>query len=485
MPDRAEIEQRPSIWACPGYVPTLLAVACAFGSWSVLLPIVPLAVLEAGGSEVLAGGTTGAFILTTVATQVVTPALLRRFGYRPVMAVSAFLLGVPALGHFWGMSVVPALAFSALRGFGFGALTVAESALVAELVPVRFLGKASGMLGVFLGVSQMVCLPIGLGLVNAGKGFGITYLIGAVIAVGAAAMCLRIPAIKPADESRRSEPAFEERGAAPQVPTWKLVTIPAAAVMTISMSFGAVSTFLPAAVIELDPVTGAVIAGFMLSIVGGASMVFRYASGVIADRRGMPGATIRPGQVMACLGVTLMAAVMFAEWSVWWLVLAAILFGGGFGIVQNEALLAMFSRLPRSRVSDASAIWNGAYDSGTGIGSMLFGVVAAGASFATSFALGAAVIAVGLMATIADAIAGRYRIAEYSNTRARLRQVPVARRAARGARALRRRAQVTPVEVANLLRRRPPQPGWKARNAPDRPAPGKASPRDPHSKPKG
>ncbi|MDK6259113.1 MFS transporter [Corynebacterium frankenforstense] len=462
---RAEIEKLDSIWKSPGYIPTLLAVACAFGSWSVLLPVVPLAVIDSGGSETLAGWTTGAFILTTVATQVFTPRLLRRFGYTPVMAVAAFLLGVPALGYMLGMSAGPALGFSALRGFGFGALTVAESALIAELVPVRFLGKASGMLGVFLGVSQMLCLPLGLALVNAGLGYNSSYIVGAVIAVGAALLCLRIPAVRPGGGEENSEPSAYEHidESGPKVPTWKLVTVPAAAIMTVSMSFGAVSTFLPAAVKELDPVTGAVIGGFMLSIVGGASMVFRYASGVIADRRGMPGSTMRPGQALAVIGVALMAVVMFADWSVWWLVVAAVCFGGGFGVVQNEALLTMFMRLPRSRVSDASAIWNGAYDSGTGVGSVIFGMVAAGAAYSNAFAMGAAVIALGLLLTFADAVLGRHRIAEHSNTRARLRQVPVARRAVRGARALRRRAADAPVDVAALLRRRPPRPGWKGR----------------------
>ena len=52
---RAEIEQLPSMWKSPGFLAVLVAVAAAFGSFSLLLPVVPLAVIKDGGSSALAG----------------------------------------------------------------------------------------------------------------------------------------------------------------------------------------------------------------------------------------------------------------------------------------------------------------------------------------------------------------------------------------------------------------------------------------------
>ena len=422
---RAEIENLDSMWKAPGFVPTLVAVFAAFGSWSLLLPVIPLAALDAGHGATLAGASTGIFMAATVATQIFTPTALRRVGYNPVMVASAFMLGVPALGHLLGLDTWNLLLFSALRGMGFGALTVAESALIAELVPSRFLGKASGMLGVFVGVAQMIFLPSGLFLANL-AGYPTVYATAAVIALVAAVMCLRIPRIRAQD---RVEPTAHER--AVSAPLWKLVLVPALAVTSLSMSFGAVSSFLPAAVQELDPVTGSVVGGFMLSITGGAAMVLRYASGVVADRTGQPGATMIPGQLMGFAGVGIMALVIANGWPVWWLVLAGVLFGGGFGIVQNEALLSMFFRLPRSRVSEASAVWNIAYDAGTGLGSVLLGAVAAQAAYAGAYTVGAGIVVVGLAATVADRVVGAHRITELNNTRARLRQLPLPRRGRR------------------------------------------------------
>lgn len=416
------------MWKSPGFVAVLVAVAAAFGSWSLLLPVVPLAVLNNGGSSAVAGATTGIFMAATVITQIFTPAALRKIGYTSVMAFAAFMLGVPAIGYIFSVEPIPVLVVSALRGIGFGALTVAESALVAELVPVRFLGKASGMLGVFIGLSQMLFLPAGLALGDQ-FGYNVVYVLGAVIALVAAVMCLRIPQVKAA---AKQQPQVSEQERS--VSTWKLVLVPSLAVTSLSMTFGAVSSFLPAAVIELDPGLGAALAGIILSITGGSSMVFRYLSGVIADRRGVPGTTMIPAQIIGFLGVVLITVTIFQGWSVWLLIIGAVMFGGAFGMVQNEALLSMFFRLPRTRVSEASAIWNIAFDSGTGIGSFLLGIVAASLAYSGAFGSGAVVILFGIVLTTADRIIGRHRITEYNNTRARLRQVPVARRAVQGLR---------------------------------------------------
>ncbi|AIT61416.1 MFS transporter [Corynebacterium doosanense] len=423
---RAEIERLDSMWKSPGFTPTLVAIAAAFGAWSLLLPVIPLAVLDSGGSAGLAGASTGVFMLATVITQMFTPLMLRRIGYNPVMVAAAFMLGVPALGHLLGTEAWVVLLFSALRGIGFGALTVAEAALVAELVPVRFLGKATGTMGVFIGLAQMIMLPAGLFLAQA-AGYDTVYITAAVVALIAVLMCLRIPRLKAAPA--RPASAGQVAGEPQHVPMWKLVLVPALALTTLSMSFGAVSSFLPAAVVESNPAAGAVIGGFMLSIVGGSAMVPRYLAGVIADRTGQPGGLIIYAQVAGLAGMALMAATVAWGWPVWLLVVAAVLFGGGFGAVQNEALLSMFQRLPRSKVSQASAVWNIFYDAGTGIGSVVYGAIVAAWYYSGAFTAGALIIVVGIALTVADRIVGRHRVSEYDNIRTRLQRVrPAARR---------------------------------------------------------
>ncbi|WP_300907332.1 MFS transporter [Corynebacterium stationis] len=418
-PDATQAPEKVTLWKVPGFAPTMVAVAAAFGAWSILLPVVPTQVIEAGGSPALAGASTGIFMAATVLTQIFTPWMLRKFGYRRLMAVSAFMLGVPALGHIFGTETWAVLLFSALRGTGFGALTVAESALMAELVPLKYLGKATGVLGVFVGAAQMVFLPIGL-YMSSSLGYEVTYITAAVIAVIAVGMVFRIPDIHPKTET---EGASTSESARPRVSIWKLVLVPALGLSAISMSYGLVSSFLPATVTDIDPVTGATLGGIMLSIVGGSAMVSRYFAGSAADRFGEAGRLYIPGQLTSFVGMALMAAVILAGWSVWWLVVAAALFGIGFGVVQQEALLSMFQRLPRTRSSEASALWNISYDGGTGVGSIVFAGVVAGAGYAGGYAAGAVVILIGVGLTSLDHLVGKHRVTEYDNIKTRLKRL--------------------------------------------------------------
>ena len=43
-----------SIWKVPGFSSTMVAIGAAFGAFSLLLPVLPLAVLDSGGSATLA-----------------------------------------------------------------------------------------------------------------------------------------------------------------------------------------------------------------------------------------------------------------------------------------------------------------------------------------------------------------------------------------------------------------------------------------------
>lgn len=409
-----------SVWRARGMLAVLVAVAAAFGAWSLLLPVVPTAVLDAGGAESLAGLSTGVFMLFTVITQIFTPWLLRKFGFRVVMVVSAFLLGGPAFGYMLGMEPGVLLTVSAIRGVGFGALSVAEAAIIAELVPLRLLGRATGTLGLFVGASQMVALPLGLGLVDV-VGYNGVFAIGASVGLVALLSAVLIPTIPPSVEEHITPNVI-------RVPTWHLVLVPALALMFITTAYGAITNFLPAAMRDLDAARGAALGGVMLGLLNLAAMASRYYAGRVTDRTGQPGSVLIPFQVCAALGVFMTAVILVLGLPVWTVAFAVIFYGLGFGAAQNEALTMMFYRLPRSKASQASAIWNISFDSGTGIGSTVYGMMLVGMSFAPMFGIAAGVILVGLAVTLLDRQLGRYRVVEVNNLAVRLKSVQVPRR---------------------------------------------------------
>lgn len=391
-----------SVWAAPGFIPTLIAVAAAFGSWALLLPVVPVAVLDAGGSHALAGASTGVFMAATVLTQVFMPRLLRKFSYRSAIAFSAVLLGVPALAFIWNMDPSVVLAVSVLRGIGFGAMTVSEAAIIAELVPRSLLGKASGVFGASSGSAQMIALPLGLFL-SERIGYGPVWILALVIAAVGGLACGGIPPIKGA------QPDPVANGAV-SAPTWKLVLVPTLALAIAAVAYSLIANFLPAAARDTGITSGTALGGLILAVINLAVMGARIFTGVVADRRGEPGTLMIPFQIAAAVGMFGFAACLASSAHPAWLVVSAVLFGAGFGAVQNESLLSMFYRLPQSKVSHASAVWNVGFDGGQGIGSFLFGGIIAGIGAAGAFAVSGVVVVLGIVMTTADWIMGKRRL---------------------------------------------------------------------------
>ena len=417
---RSEVESLTNVWRARGLIPVLVAVAAAFAAWALLLPVVPTAVIDAQQPASLAGLSTGVFMLATVITQIFTPKALKTIGYRWVMAISSLLLGIPALGYMIGMGATPLLTVSAIRGIGFGALSVAEAAIIAELVPLRLLGSATGIFGVVVGLAQMVALPSGLALVQM-IGYDAVYMIATAIGAVSLVACLAIPTIPPPE-------ADAETSQSVRVPMWHLALVPALALMFVTTAYGAITNFLPVSMRELDPVSGAALAGVMLGVLNFAAMISRYIAGRIMDRRGYPGTVLIPFQITAAIGVALMAIILAMQLPAWTMLIAALFYGAGFGGVQNEALTLLFYRLPRHKTSEASAIWNIGFDGGTGLGSTFYGMLVAQMAFAPVFGIASGVITVGLAITLLDRQLGRHRVVEVNNLSARLKAVQAPRR---------------------------------------------------------
>ncbi|MGO1949482.1 MAG: MFS transporter, partial [Mycobacteriaceae bacterium] len=408
----------------------LLSVFCAFLGWSMLLPVIPVAMLDAGYGDSLAGLSTGVFMAATVITQIFIPRLLRLWGYVPVMVSGAVLLGVPSVLYLIDGGSWLVLAISAVRGVGFGAVTVAQSALLAELVPPRQLGRANAFFGAAIGVGEIIGFTIGLPLyTNAGD---TVFLIAVVCGVVGGLGALGIPALRAApvekNKTKAQDGGAQDAPDAPvRAPVWKLALVPIVGLCTGAMGFGAFSTFTAPAVSGIDASAAATLAGVTLAVIGAAQILGRTISGWWADRVGEPGRLVVWASLFCVGGMLSMSALIYTAPTGTSLVVgalaAAAVFGLGFGAIQSETLLMMFSRMPKERVSDASAIWNIGFDSGTGTGSSVLGVAASSSGYGGAFVVGAGLVGMGTVALAGDRFLGRHRVTEHQNVRTRLRRL--------------------------------------------------------------
>jgi len=160
---------------------------------------------------------------------------------------------------------------------------------------------------------------------------------------------------------------------------------------TATMAGGVIVTFLPLAV----PGVGVFSAASALLLIGAASTASRWWAGRFGDRRD-PRLLLAPGLLACALG---MAGLPLGGVV---LVIGALLFGTGFGLLQNATLILMMERVSKSEYGLGSTLWNAAFDAGTGIGAFAFGFVISAVGFYWAFSLCSSLLASAIILVLLD-----------------------------------------------------------------------------------
>lgn len=361
-----------SVLRAPG-MPLLVAMTVlGFSGYASLLPVAPLWAVHGGADPTGAGLVNGVLMLFTVLTQLVVPTSLRRFGWAPVLAAGMLLLGVPSAFFALSDGLLAVLALSALRGLGFGVLTVTGSALVAELVEPARRGQAIGVYGLAIAGPQVLFVSAGPWIVEQ-LGYGLIFAVGTLPALGV------IPAIM---LGRRAErvPETQER------PPYLRLLRPMALLLAVTLAGGALITFM--AQMSHSPALSTLA---LLSLTVAAALS-RWRAGALSDTFG-PRAFIWPLVLLTTVGMAVLAwAVRDSDATgAVALVLGAALVGVSYGGLQNLTLVVSFQAVSRPHYGSASTVWNIGFDAGTGLGAVLIGMIAAGTSFSTALLIGGAI----------------------------------------------------------------------------------------------
>lgn len=359
------------------------AVTCAtFAGFHLLLSVVPLYADGVGGGSRGAGLATAAFMFVTVLTQVGMPRALDLFGYRVALAAGPLLLGLPTFLYVFAGDLVSVLAVTVVRGAGFGVVTVIFAALVVEIAPPERRGEALGLFGVAITIPTVFCNSLGLWLVDF-SGFGTVFLLGGTLPLLGLVAAFGVRVEGPVRrEGRTGFLSSLGRGT---------LLRPLLVFSASTVAAGLLWTFLPL----FAPGVGPFSAASALLVLGLAGTASRWWAGRFGDRRD-PRLLLIPG-ILACVaGLAAMPGMGP------FLLGGALLFGVGFGLLQNSTLILTMNRVKGSEYGLGSALWNAAFDAGTGTGAFLFGYVVSLAGFAPAFYLAAALMALTISVVLLD-----------------------------------------------------------------------------------
>ncbi|MBC7325845.1 MAG: MFS transporter, partial [Moorella sp. (in: Bacteria)] len=144
------------------------------------------------------------------------------------------------------------------------------------------------------------------------------------------------------------------------------------------ITYGGVVTFLTLYAAEC----GIANIGLFFTFYAAALMLIRPLAGMVADRRG-PGPVLVPGLLAATLAILLLALARNLPV----FLVAAVLYGLGFGAAQPTLQAMAVADVAPNRRGAANGTFFSAFDLGIGLGSTLLGAIARGTGFAGMYAV--------------------------------------------------------------------------------------------------
>jgi predicted MFS family arabinose efflux permease len=374
-----------SVWRVPGMGWLLGSAMLWFAGFALLIPVVPLWVIRGGSDDLGAGLVTGVMMACTVLAQLSMRRLLPGLGWRWTLVLGAGLLGLPALGHLATDMLWPVIALAALRGLGFGIVTVCGATAVASFVEPARRGRALGALGLAIAAPQFILVPVAPWLAER-AGFRLVFLLAVLPAL---AIPLAWPIARAVGDRDRAPDDGSGGGTAAAL--WRVLAGPLAALVVITAAGGAILTFTSH--ILASPALGF---GGLLAFTGTAA-VSRWGAGMVADRFGATPA-IAPLLFTGALGL---AAIGLRADSVHdsagrVLVISGLLVVGlAYGGLQNLTLTQAFAVAGEPARESVSIAWNLSFDAGTGLGAFAVGAIATATSYSVAF--GVLALAAGLV----------------------------------------------------------------------------------------
>lgn len=356
-----------------------------FAGFAALVSALPLWAVREGVPAATAGlVTTTATLVGTVATQFAVPAVVARLGIGRSLAVALVLLGAPTPAYLVATDPVGLAAVSAVRGVGFGLLTVIGSLLVALLAPRGAHGSTAGLYGLSIALPTLLAVP-GAVLIAQRLSFTWVFVLATVPLLGVPAALAFGPLGR-----RGADGGPEGTGRTWRPSAARAALAPTLVLVVVTLAAGGLFTFVPIGLGDAPHLAPAA-----LLVLGTAAALGRWAAGGAADRYG-PGPLLPPAVLVTAAGAVVVSVALDHASSGTGAGVAAVLVAGslaagvGYGAVQSLTLVSAFADAGPEGSATASTVWNAGFDAGTAAGAALVGAVAAATGIPIAVGLTAA-----------------------------------------------------------------------------------------------
>jgi len=344
-----------------------------------LLPAAPYHVLALGGTTFAAGLFLGFLTYASALSAPITGQIADRLGHRRVLIVVSLVLAVFSMSYAFITNYRVLLGFVFVHGLFWSGLLAASGAYMTATLPETRRAEGLG----YWGLSSVTALAIA-------PPFGFW-----VFSFGWATMCFEVAALNlimaaiawhlPDDRDEAATLPPRPRTLQDLV-EWSVLAL-SVSMALIAFGYGSLTSFSAMFADEL----GVSPRSLFLTVMASAILVGRISVGRFLDKIGHRRALL-PCLAATALGMTMLALangiVMF--------LLAALVFGAGFGLVYPAYTAYIMKRIPQWRRGAAFGAMLAAFDTGVGSGSTVMGGLIHQLGFRPAFGIAAALAVLSL-----------------------------------------------------------------------------------------
>ncbi|MEW9138365.1 MFS transporter [Bacillus wiedmannii] len=335
------------------FIQMTFAMLFLFTGFYLLVPTLPLFIKEIGGNESQVGLMMGMFTIAAVVIRPIIGGMLDQYGRSSFIIFGLILFGLTMYSYNLASTIVLLAVLRVIHGVTWAVSTTAVGTAITDIIPDSRRGEGMGWYGMAMTIAMAIGPMIGLWVVQYYSFHGL-FLLATLLSFMAVILSLitKMP-FTPQKEKGKIQ-LFE-----------KSVLSITVVVFFLSFAYGGITIFLPlfASSINVNPGTFFLVYAIALTIV-------RPISGKLLDKYG------EVFIILPALCITILAIVVLTMANgLTGIIIAAILYGVGFGSAQPALQAAMLTIVDPSKRGVANASFFTAFDLGIGLGAILLGFV--------------------------------------------------------------------------------------------------------------
>lgn len=340
------------LWTRPFIILTLTLFFLSLGFY-LLLPALPIYILQQGISESHLGLIIGVFTMAAVVSRPFIGGLIDQFGRRIFIIVGLILFALSMVLYNWASGFILLMLLRIFHGFSWAVSTTSIGTSITDVIPASRRGEGMGWYGLSMTISMAIGPIIGIEIVQR-YSFSNLFFLAATLTVMVFLFHLIIKVPFKGKKDLEKVEFFD-----------KSVISISAAIFFLTFTYGGIITFFP-----LFPQSIQVNAGTFFLIYALVLTIIRPVAGKLADRYS-EGTVIIPSLIIAILALLVLS---LSKDSIG-VIVSAILYGIGFGAAQPTLQAATLRLVFSHRKGVANASFFTALDFGIGLGAILLGPV--------------------------------------------------------------------------------------------------------------